>query len=140
MKLLGEFQNLLLAGVELGLKSVSLPLKLYPIPLQVFKRGGHVRMQDSVGNISFHNGLYDHRENGGLRHYKTLRTSSYPFEVRIKRDEILMPQCLDIYLVQHPTGSDKPLAMTLIVVLVVKYQTLNEHLMWAIALGLTKLS
>ena len=33
MKLLSEFQNLLLTGVELGLESVLLPLKLYLIPL-----------------------------------------------------------------------------------------------------------
>ena len=59
MKLLGEFQNFLLAGVELGLESVSLPLKLYPIPFHVFERGGHVRMKDSVWKISFHNRIYD---------------------------------------------------------------------------------
>ena len=123
MKLLSEFQNLQLAGVELGLESVSLPLKLYPIPLQVFERGGHVKMQDNVWNISFHNRLYDNRENGGVRHHKTLSTSSYPFEVRLKRDEIIVPQCLAIYLVQHSPSLDKSLAKTLIVVLVVKYQT-----------------
>ena len=99
MKLLGEFQNFLLAGIELGLESVSLPLKLYPIPLQVFESSGHVGMKDSVWDISFHNRLYDDRENGGVRHHKTLSTSSYPFEVRLKREGIFMPQCLAIYLV-----------------------------------------
>ena len=91
VKLLGEFQNSLLAGVELGLKSFSLPLKLYPIPLQVFERGGHVRMKDSVWDISFHNRLFDNRENIGVRHHKTLSTGSYPFEIRLERDGILMP-------------------------------------------------
>ena len=97
-------------------------------------------MQDSVWNISFHNRLNDYRENVGIRHHKTLSTSSYPFEVRLKRDGILVPQCLAIYLVQHPPSSDESLAKTLIIVLVVKYQTLNEHFMWAIPSGVTKLT
>ena len=84
--------------------------------------------------------LNDYRENGGVRHHKTLSTSSYPLEVRLKWDRILMPQCLVNYLVQHLPSSDKSLAMTLIVVLVVKYQTLNENLMWAIPSGIPKLS
>ena len=51
-----------------------------------------------------------------------------------------MPQILAIYLVQHPLSSDKSLAKTLIVILVVKYQTLNQHLVRAIPSGVTKLS
>ena len=129
MKLLCQFKHLFLTGIELGLESVSLPFKLYQIPLQVFERGGHVRMQDSVWDISFHNRLFDNRENRGVRNHKTLSTSSYPFEIRLKRDGIFMPQCLAIYLVQHPPSSDKPLAVTLIIILVVKYQPLDKHLM-----------
>ena len=51
-----------------------------------------------------------------------------------------MAQSLAIYLVQHPPRSDKSLAKTLIVVVVVKYQTLNQHLVRAIPSGITKMS
>ena len=51
-----------------------------------------------------------------------------------------MPQCLAIHLVQHPPSSDKPLAVTLIVILVVEYHSLDKHLMWTIPSGVTKLS
>ena len=94
-------------------------------------------MQDSVWNISFHNRLNDYRENERIRHHKTLGAGSYPLEVRLKRDGILVPQSLSIYLVQHPPSSDKSLAKTLIVVIVVKYQTLNQHLVRAIPSSVT---
>ena len=83
MKLPAEFQNLLLAGIELGLESVPLPLTLYPIPLQVSERGGHVRIKDSVWDISLHNRLFDDRENIGVRHHNTMPTGSYPIKVRL---------------------------------------------------------
>ena len=51
-----------------------------------------------------------------------------------------MPQRLAIYLFQHPPSSDKPLVVTLIIILVVKYQPLNKHLMWTIPSGIPKLS
>ena len=99
MKLLGEFQDLLLSGVELGLESVSLPFKLYPIPLQVFERGGYVRMKDSVRDLSFHNRFHDNWENGRIRHHKFLSTSSHPLKVRLKGDGIIVSQGLTIHLV-----------------------------------------
>ena len=89
-----EFQNLLLACVELGFESISLSFELYPIPLQVFKRCGHVGMQDSVWNISFFNRLNDYWEKGGIMHHKTLSAISYPFEVRLKGVEFLCPKVL----------------------------------------------
>ena len=97
-------------------------------------------MKDSVWNISFHDRLNDYRENGGIRHHKTLSASSYPFEVRLKRDGIIVPQILSIHLIQYPPSSDKSLVVTLIVALVVKYQTLNKHLMGTIPSSITKLS
>ena len=60
MKMLGEFQNFLLTGVKLGFKGVSFFLQLNPSFLQVFDKGRHVRMKDSVWDVSFNNRLYEH--------------------------------------------------------------------------------
>ena len=49
-------------------------------------------------------------------------------------------QSLAIHLVQHPPSSDESLAESLVVVVVVENQSLNQYVMWAIPSGVTKLS
>ena len=90
MKQLGELHNLLLTGVKLGLKGVSLFLQLNPSFLQVLERGSHVRMKDSVWDVSFNNRLYDNREDRRVRNYETLSTSSHPPKIRLERDRVFV--------------------------------------------------
>ena len=51
-----------------------------------------------------------------------------------------MSQSLVVYLVWHPPSSDESLAKSLIVVVEVENQALNQHVIWAIPSGITKLS
>ena len=97
-------------------------------------------MQDRVWNISFHNRLYDYRENGGIRLHKTLSTSSYPFEVRLKRDGILMPKCLAVNHMYHTPSLYEPFTVTLNIILIAKGDSLNKCIMRTIPSRITKLS
>ena len=140
MKQLGELQNLLLTGVKLGFKGVSLFLQLNPSFLQVFERGRHVRMKDGVWDVSFNNRLYDNRVDGRVRHHETLSTSSHPPKVRLKRDRVFVSQSSIVHLVHHSTSSCEPLAITLVFLVIVEHQTLNKHLMRAVSSVIPKLS
>ena len=57
---------------------------------------------------------------------------SYPLEVRLKRDGILVSQGLTVHLVGHNPSSDEPLSKSLIVVVEVENQVWNQHVIWAI--------
>ena len=140
MKLLGEYQNFLLTGVESGFKSVSFFLYLNPTLLQVFEIGRHVGMKDSVWDISFKNRLYDNWENGGVRHCETLSANPYPPKVRLQKNGILVPQCPTIHLSYHPPGSYEPPTVVLIVTFIVEHYTLDERVMWTISSCVPKLS
>ena len=140
MKQFGELQNLLLTGVILGFKGVSLVLQLNPGFLQVFERGRHVWTKNSVRDVSFNNRLNDDRKDGRVRHQETLGTSPYPLKVRLERDRVFMYQSLIVHLVYHSPSTCKPLAVTLVFVVVVEHQTLDEHLVRVVSLGIPKLS
>ena len=84
--------------------------------------------------------LFDQRENVRVMHYKTLGAGSYPLEVRLKGDGILVPQCLTIHFVGHPPSSDKSLSKSLSVVVEVENQVWNQHVMRAIPSSILKLS
>ena len=66
-------------------------------------------------------------------------TDSYPPEIRLEGDGILVSQSLAVYLVGHSPCSDEPKAESLIVIIEVEDYPLNEHVMRAVSSSITKL-
>ena len=140
MKLLRELQHFPLTGVELISKGIMLFLQLNPRPLQLFKISGHVRMENCLRSISFDYRLYNYCRDGFIRHHKVLGVSLYPFERRLHRDGILMPQGLTINLVYHAPSSYKPFSIPLNFILVIEHNALDKHVMGTIPSSITKMS
>ena len=68
-------------------------------------------------------------------HHKILGAGSYPLEIRLKGGGILVPQCLTIHIIRHPSSSDEPLSKSLCIIVEVKNQVRNQHVMRAVIGG-----
>ena len=66
--------------------------------------------------------------------------SSYPYEIGLQRDGVLMPQDPDINLIDHTPSTDKSLSVTLKIVVIVEYNTPDKHIMRTVSSIITKLT
>ena len=73
-------------------------------------------------------------------HHKILGAGSYPLEIRLKGDGILVPQCLTINFIYHAPRFYEPFAVTLSIILIVEGDSLDKRIMRTISSRITKLT
>src|ERR1051325_2496660 len=96
-------------------------------------------MKNGIGFVTFSNRFHNHWQDRSIWHHKVLSASSYPFEVRFPRNRFFMPQGFGVSFLHHAPSVHKSSAITLEIIVIVKYDVLEKHIMSAISSIITKL-
>src|ERR1051325_10688835 len=140
VKLLGQLEHFLFTCITLSFKGIPLFFKPNPGSLQVFQISRHVRMENSIGYVTYSNRFHNYGYNRREWHHEVLSSSSHPFEVRLPRSGILVPQSLGISLLYHAPSMYEPSTVILEIVVVVEHNVLKKHIMRTISSSKTKLT
>src|ERR1051325_2872434 len=97
-------------------------------------------MKNGIGFVAYNNRFHNYWQDGSIWHHEILSASSYPFEVRIPSNRTFVPQGLGITFLHHALSVHKSLAITLEIIVIVKYDVLENHIMRTISSSITKLS